>query len=504
VPWAVWAALSEVFVCANGSQNGTWHTCAGPVVTSASVWQRAEEIRSSATPDAIDTFSSGDNVRFGPSSTDPRNEAPHARFSDSRSNNFDKLRRGVVDVFATGESAPPTDQHHHESGRHPSRVVGSSSTGDLGKWPAVGLGGQSSVWAGYGDHSYAVEEPDSMEGHHRRGASTFSVSRSSRGPSHLRTSASLTALRGRPSSAPQAANASNRRLRQTLATSRRNWLPKSRHDPCPRRRGQSPPTYTGNGEKRPSAGSPPPRGTAASPATKQPDNQGRPPDPHLVLGPQGVEQPIVVLERRPFTAPAAPEAGRSESRGICTSTLSTPLITCIGPVPATAATHPLCGGLVTPSQWTSPVLGRQKWAGAWDSAPTAAEGWCKLGRKGETIAGSEEAAHGFSPWELDNGRFRVETESAKRKASRYQACMLEAQVRRRLFPSQRIFAVGRLMNPCGSEMYSEDYGYVRVLGVLWSLTDNSWYTAITVVRLPVYFQPSVLSSPVVLVECENC
>ena len=430
VPWAVWAALSELIVCWSGSQLRTAHRRTEPVVTSASVWQRAEEIRCYAGTEAIGQFSSCNSNRLCTSRTDSRNQELRGRCPESRSKSLDTFYVGVGGSSTNDEVAPTTGQHHCQQGRFISRVTGSCSTGDIGKCSTAGFGGRGSGTRGYGDFSYSADEYASTELGHHRGRSVLSTDfhRSSR-RSSLPTSASLNAVRGRPSSAPQAADADKRRLHKTVTTSRRSWLSNSKHQRHqPGRR--SPP------------GSSLRLGVPASPATATQAGRRGQPDQRQGLGPLGGNEPMANLDRRPVTAPGAPEAGRSGMKGRVRQTPSTPDI-CPRPAPQTAPMRHSCGGVMTPDQWNTPILGGKSWAGEWYAAPATDEGGCNLTRRDEATA-RDVTAREMLLRELENGHFRTETESAKRKASKYQACMLEAQV---AHPNQPVSAVDHLTSP---------------------------------------------------------
>lgn len=401
--WEVWAALSELIVC------GTVQTTSGrgldqrtvPAVTSASVWQRAEELRcADSTKTACPASSVGmHRLTTTAITTGCRNHDQHrqhvgqssaelhTRRSNNRSNTLGKAVDGSIDSGTVHEELTRrAGRIHHREGNNTQRggFTGPYSTGDLGAFSRAGFGSCGSGGGGYGDRSFSEDESPSTEETspeehdvcvgNNRSSSNKGVGKNSR------------AVRARRNSGPQTdGNASRRRLRQTLAMSRRRWFSKS----CRQR------------------------------------NSGR----------KGIEKRSPSPGRRPETAPAAPVAARAGMKGRRTLT-PPPRLTRARAVsvqqvlyqtaPETELTYGVGGG-TRPDQCNRRPCDHQTWIGAWEAGAVAGEGGSEIELRGEGTR-REATAHQAVMDELEKGRFRTETASAKRKASKYQTCMRETQV----------------------------------------------------------------------------
>lgn len=90
--------------------------------------------------------------------------------------------------------------------------------------------------------------------------------------------------------------------------------------------------------------------------------------------------------------------------------------------------HDDAGGGERPDQWSSATaLGQQGWARARGEGAVAGEGRSEFEWRSEGTRREATEKHALLR-ELETRRFRVETASAKRKASQYQTGMREAHV----------------------------------------------------------------------------
>lgn len=363
-------------------------------VTSTSVWQRAEELRRAGRVTITGPTSADGVYDLDTTATGCRNHDQHRRHTSGSSPELHLLRaknrpidRGKA-VGGGNDCCTVPGELTTRRGTSPSRVgnptktgdtVGSYSTGDLGVFSGTEFGSFDSVGRGYGDRSYSANEHPSQEEHDVCVASI--TSNSNKGPGQ-----NSSTVPASPKFVPQMeGNIGRRRLHQSLATSRRRWFSKS----CSQRLSWR----------------------------KETEKRDRSPG------------------RRPLTAPAASAAERKGSKGEKTLTpprgLSRARVVCdqqelCEQMPTRVVTHDSGGGQ-RPNQRISSKFAQQDCIGAPGPRIVFHEGREEFERRG---AGTkrETTAHQTLLDELETGRFRAETASARRKASQYQTCMQEAQV----------------------------------------------------------------------------
>ena len=365
VSWEVWAALSELVVCQSSA-------ALVPPVSAASVWQRAEEIRRAE----------------------------------------------------TALTADPTVDGTSRTG-----FRGAQSDGDIGTRSAAGFVGFES---GHGDISFWADEDGS-----RKQLATKECckevertgnSRTSRKSAHQQTALGSPPVRGRPNSAPQARIASTGRLLQTLAKCQKSWSLRSRSQ-CQLRRGRGQgrgqgATRGSNRGLRRSSSSPSHRNAATCTAPTLPNQRHETPHSRRITGRErkgSIVTPTIL--RRPMTAPLDPAATRSDTEGFAHPTTSSRPVCaregCRQVVQDHARMRGVAGGLESHLASSAGFVS-QTFAGTWggEEADTGLGGGSEFEWRGDEAARDD----------MENGHLRTETASAKRKAARYQTCMLEAQV----------------------------------------------------------------------------
>lgn len=401
-----------------------------PPITSASVWQRAEEL--GCNERKTSRHSPGAFIRRSNSRTRTHASActkgqkcdqrqPHIQHSHSHS----VARLPVRSEIDRREAARNTLTTNMSQSRTTMRTMGpcaaktnsrggftgSYSTGHIGNRPAAsssGGCGRSSV--GYGDlstHEYPVADESSTDGN---GVLSRAFGGSaSRGCSH-RTVPGPAPVRTSRTPGPQTEGLPHEGLRQTLATSRRTWRSKSVQQ-RERRRFRQGRSKTSDDER-----------TKKLSVSASAD---------LILG------------RRPYSASAAPVGARSASRDRRDLASSLPY-TGKRPfserhgsddMPSETIQTYRAGGVPRSDGSDSPLLAAPPWVGAREIGASAYGVPGEVGTRGEAPKAfkldiPEMAKREAALRELEKGHFRTETASAKRKAFKFRTCMLEAKVTR--------------------------------------------------------------------------
>lgn len=308
------------------------------------------------------------------------------------------------------QTADPALDHTSREGLPRSHRVG-----DLGARSAAGSRG---IGGGYGDISFWADEDRSREQispNECRKAVGTGNDRTSQNPPHPTSPGSIPA-RERPTSAPQTSGAGKGRLHKTLATSRTSWSLRSRSQ-RQLRRGQGRTRGDNRGLRRSSSSPSHRHGVACSPAAF-PDQRRETPYSRRFSGREGAERPFPAPTPRrwPMTAPVEQENTRSDTRDA-------------RPVPASQRSCQSAHGNTRtrevgdgrqPDLGTSTAFESHSLGGVWDRGAVAdgGDGGSELEWRRDWTARDE----------MESGHLRTETASAKRKASQYQTCMLEAQV----------------------------------------------------------------------------
>lgn len=377
-------------------------------VTSALVWQRAEELRCTHTE------------VVGPSS----GGVVHGRPPGKEPNVY--MDNGTIHG---GGMTTSTTRGRQTEGYHPSSGGGAgySSTGGLGEISATAFGDCYGHGAeGHGDLSYsAIQDNSPNEVDLSVGAST----REGRDPSG-RAATRLNTVRAHTDSGPRANNASRRRsLHQTLATSRRSWQLQQQ------RLTRTAPMNIDNRSSMRSSSSPSRHKVVSTSAGSRPINGAKTPSHQEVPGQNVAVKPFA--GRRPVSAPTAMAAAHSagKERELATAPTHTGAGSAHQKLHHTVPnTDKACHECVrSPLHQWNRMFPAQNNAGSWEAKAMVDGGVRTVEERSEEIvheAARPEAT--CAPHLLDDVEtnwIRTETASAKRKASKYQTCMLEAQVR---------------------------------------------------------------------------
>lgn len=378
-------------------------------ITSALIWQRAEELRCTHT-EAVGPSTSG-AVRGSP---------PFIETNFYKDNG----------IIPGGGITTPTTRGRQPEGHYASSGGGAgySSTGGLGDMPATALRDCFGHGVeGHGDISYsAIEDNPPNEINVSLGAST----REGREPSH-RAATRVNTVRVHKDSRPRADNSSRRRnLHQTLATSRRSWQLQNE------RLRRTTPVSTGNRSFMHSSSSPSRHRVVATSTGSRPINGAK------THGHQEVEGQDVAVEpvagRRPVSAPAAmagaQPAGKEWER-LTTAPTHAGARSAHQEFHHTAPnTDTTCRESVRSPlhKWNRTMFAAQHFPGGWEARAMMDGGVRTVEERSEEIvheaARTEATSEAHLMDDVETNRIRTEAASAKRKASKYQTCMLEAQV----------------------------------------------------------------------------
>ncbi|CAM9284052.1 unnamed protein product [Ectocarpus sp. 4 AP-2014] len=405
VSWEVWAALSETIASRMNHAVLRGDQPISSAVTSALVWQRAKELRCTHTE------------VVGPSSGGVVHGSPLGKEQNVYMDNGTIHGGGMTTSTTMGQT----------EGCHPSSGGGAgySSTGGLGEISATALGdcyGHGA--AGHRDLSYSAIEDNSPN---EVDLSVGSSTREGRDPPR-RAATRLSTVRAHTDSGPRADNAIRRRsLHQTLATSRRSWQLQQQRLP------RTAPMNIDNRSFVRSSSSPSRHKVVATSTGSRPINGAKTPIHQEVPGQNMAVK--LFAGRRPVSASATMAAAHSarKERELATAP------THIGAGSANQDLHHTVPNTDTAChecvrsplhQWNR-MFPAQKYAGSWDAKAMMDGGVRAVEERGEEIvheATRPEAT--CAPHLLDDVEtnwIRTETASAKRKASKYQTCMLEAQ-----------------------------------------------------------------------------
>lgn len=265
--------------------------------------------------------------------------------------------------------------------------------------------GDISFWA---DDSSSAAERDARE--ERCAVVGTGTSATRTRPHQTRERPTSSAVRGRrPCSAPQTSNASKGRLHQTLATSRSSWSLRSTPQRQLRRGLDS--ARGDHRAPRRSSSSPSHRTGVACSASTSPNRKAEEPHPQRFWKRGGAEQDIPPLCSRPMTAPVESAVPRSGTKGpahptTCTRSGSDCQKSSKSVHEAVRTSG--AGGVLMPNSLVRTLEGEA----------VADDDVSDFEWRGEERARDD----------MESGHLRTETASAKRKAAKYQTCMLEAQV----------------------------------------------------------------------------
>ncbi|CAM9315535.1 unnamed protein product [Ectocarpus fasciculatus] len=402
VSWEVWAALSETIASRMNHATQRENQPMSPAVATALVCQRAEGLRCTHTE--VVGPSSGGVVRGTP---------------PGKETNVD-IANGTIHG---GGTTTPTMRDRQTEG-YCARRGGSAGYSGTKGFADVSVTASGELYGhgaeGHGDLSYSAIEDNSPT---EIGAST----RESKDPSHRATNR-LNTVRARKGSGPRAGNASRRNLHQTLATSRRSWQSQQQH------LRRTVPMNIDNRSFMRSSSSPSSPKVVATATGSGPINGAKTHRHQEVPGQHVAAKPVA--GRRPVSAPAAMATPHSagKKRELATAPTHAGVRSAhqyfYHTVPKTDTAcrerdrSPL-------HQWNRTMVDAQRFAGGWEAKAMMDGGVRKVEQRSRDIvyeaARPEATCEAHLLDDVETNWIRTETAAAKRKASKYQMCMLEAQ-----------------------------------------------------------------------------